>query len=117
MLLAVGLGVAYADMLYGNSIETYSQQGYDDAVEKAGSTRGWSFTIYDEAYNYGFYQEMAHFVDCVQKDKQPLVTGEDGREVLQVIMAAYESARTGHKVALPFSTTAAKPIDLWRTPN
>ncbi len=110
-------GVAYADLLHGNSIETYSQEGYDYAVEKAGSTRGWSFTIYDEAYNYGFYQEMAHFVDCVQNDKQPLVTGEDGREVLQVIMAAYESARTGHKVALPFSTTAAKPIDLWRTPN
>ena len=106
-------GVAYADLLHGNAIETYSAAGYDYAVEKAGSTAGWSFTIYEEAWNYGFPQEMAHFVDCVQNDKQPLVTGEDGRAVLEVIFAAYESARTGRKVALPFASQAQKPIDLW----
>jgi predicted dehydrogenase len=109
-------GVAYADLLHGNSIETYSQCGYDYAVEKAGTTKGWPFTIYEEAYNYGFHQEMAHFVDCVQNDKQPIVTGEDAREVLKIIFAAYESARTGAKVSLPFKTDAKKPIDLWK-PN
>ncbi len=88
--------------------------GYDYAVEKAGSTVGWSFTIYEEAWNYGFPQEMAHFVDCVQNDKQPLETGEDGRAVLEVILAAYESAGTGRKVALPFSTVAACPQELWK---
>jgi predicted dehydrogenase len=107
-------GVAYADLLHGNSIETYSSVGYDYAVEKAGSTVGWSFTIYEEAWNYGFHQEMAHFVDCVQHDKQPIVTAEDGRVVLEALFAAYESAGTGRKVALPFSTPAAKPIDLWK---
>jgi myo-inositol 2-dehydrogenase/D-chiro-inositol 1-dehydrogenase len=108
------LGVAYADLLHGNAIETYSARGYGYAVEKAGSTKGWSFTIYEEAWNYGFPQEMAHFVDCVQNDQPPLVTGEDGRAVLEVIFAAYESARTGRKVTLPFATSAAKPHDLWR---
>ena len=107
-------GVAYADLLRGNAIETYSQQGYEYAVEKAGSTKGWSFTIYEEAWNYGFHAEMAHFVDCVQHDHPPLVTGEDARAVLEVIFAAYESARTGRKVELPFATTAARPIDLWK---
>jgi len=106
-------GVAYADLLHGNAIETYSSAGYDYAVEKAGSTRGWSFTIYEEAWNYGFHAEMAHFVDCVQNDRAPLVTGEDGRAVLEVLFAAYESARTGRKVALPFESRAGKPIDLW----
>ncbi|MCA9266440.1 MAG: hypothetical protein KDA60_21420, partial [Planctomycetales bacterium] len=77
-------------------------------------TRGWTFTIYDEAYNYGFPQEMSHFVDCVLNDKQPLVTGEDGRAVLELVFAAYESARTGRRVELPFKTNAAKPIDLWK---
>jgi len=107
-------GVAYADLLHGNAIETYSNRGYDYAVEKAGSTQGWSFTIYEEAWNYGFHAEMAHFVDCVQNDRNPLVTGEDGRVVLEVIYAAYESARTGRKVELPFHSTAARPIDLWK---
>jgi predicted dehydrogenase len=69
-------GVAYANLLQGNSILTYSAVGYDYAVEKAGSTKGWSFTMYEELWNYGFPQEFAHFVDCVANDKQPLVTGE-----------------------------------------
>src|SRR5262249_31763328 len=107
-------GVAYADLHHGNAIETYSAVGYDYAVEKAGSTKGWSFTVYEEEWNYGFPQEMAHFVDCVLQDKQALVTGEDGRAVLEAIFAAYESARSGQKVQLPFKTNAHKPHDLWK---
>ena len=108
-------GVAYADLLHGNAIEAYSSAGYEYAVEKAGSSRGWSFPIYEEAWNYGFPQEMAHFVDCVRHDKQPQVTGEDGRVVLETLFAAYASARLGRKVSLPFKTKAAKPFDLWRS--
>jgi predicted dehydrogenase len=107
-------GVAYADLHHGNAIETYSAEGYDYAVEKAGSTKGWSFTIYEEEWNYGYPQELAHFVDCVQNDKPPLVTGDDGRAVLEAIFAAYASARTGRKVELPFKTDAKKPHDLWK---
>jgi predicted dehydrogenase len=108
-------GVAYADLLHGNAIETYSAAGYDYAVEKAGSTVGWSFTIYEEIWNYGFVQEMAHFVECIRTGQPPLVTGEDGRAVLEALFAAYQSAGTGRKVMLPFRTRAARPFDLWKT--
>ena len=107
-------GVAYADLLHGNSIETYSSGGYDYAVEKGGGTQGWSFTIYEEEWNYGFWAEFDHFVDCVQNGTAPLVTGEDARAVQEVLFAAYESARTGAKVALPFTSDAARPWDLWQ---
>ncbi|HET8656754.1 MAG TPA: Gfo/Idh/MocA family oxidoreductase [Longimicrobiaceae bacterium] len=107
-------GVAFADLLHGIAIETYSATGYDYAVEKAGSTKGWSFTVYEEGWNYGFPQEMEHFVDCVQNDRPPLVTGEDGRAVLEVLFAAYASAGSGRKIMLPFRTDAVRPIDLWR---
>jgi len=110
-------GVAYANLLQGNSILTYSDAGYDYAVEKAGSTKGWSFTIYEEAWNYGFPQEFAHFVDCIADGTEPLETGEDGRVVLEAVCAAYESAGTGRKVALPFASDAAKPIDHWKRPG
>jgi myo-inositol 2-dehydrogenase / D-chiro-inositol 1-dehydrogenase len=106
-------GVAYADLLQGGSILTCSAGGYDYAVEKAGSTAGWSFTMFEELWNYGFPQEMTHFVDCVRHDLEPLVTGEDGRAVLEVLFAAYASAGAGRKIALPFRTDAAKPFDLW----
>ncbi len=107
-------GVAYADVLQGNSIQTYSTKGIGYAVEKAGNTIGWSYVMYEEAWNYGFPQEFAHFTDCIKNDKQPLVTGEDGRAVLEVIFAAYESAGTGKKVLLPFQSDADKPYKLWK---
>jgi len=106
-------GVAYANLLMGNSILTYSDMGYGYAVEKAASTKGWSFAMYEEIWNYGFPQEMQHFVDCIRNDAEPLETGEDGKAVLEMIFAAYESARTGRKVELPFETEAARPIDLY----
>jgi predicted dehydrogenase len=52
-------------------------------------------------------------VECIQQGKQPSLTGEDGRAVLEVIFAAYESARTGQRVSLPFESDARRPIDLW----
>ena len=55
-------GVAYADVLQGNSIQTYSTRGIGYAVEKAGNTVGWSFVMYEEIWNYGFPQEFQHFV-------------------------------------------------------
>ena len=107
-------GVAYADVLQGNSIQTYSKKGVGYAVEKAGNTVGWSFTMYEEIWNYGFPQEFAHFVDCVKNDKKPAVTGEDGRAVLEVIFAAYESAGTHKKVFMPFKSDVDKPYKLWK---
>jgi predicted dehydrogenase len=107
-------GVAYADLLQGNSIQTYSTKGVGYAVEKAGITAGWSFTMYEEIWNYGFPQEFEHFVDCVKHDKEPLMTGEDGRAVLEAIFAAYASAGTGKKVMLPFETAVDRPYKLWK---
>jgi myo-inositol 2-dehydrogenase / D-chiro-inositol 1-dehydrogenase len=73
--------------------------------------------MYEESWNYGFPQEMQHFVDCVQRDEQPLVTAEDGRAVLEVIYAAYLSAGTGKAIDLPLaddiSLHVKQPIDLW----
>jgi predicted dehydrogenase len=107
-------GVIFADLFRGNSFETYSEEGYGYAAEKAGSTQGWTFTIFEEVFNQGYPHELQHFITCVRDGATPLVTGEDGRAVLEIIYAAYASARSGAKVALPFSPRVKKPIDLWR---
>jgi myo-inositol 2-dehydrogenase / D-chiro-inositol 1-dehydrogenase len=107
-------GLTVADLLRGSSLTTFSEPGYGYAVEKAPDTRGWTFTMFEETWNYGFPQEMAHFVQCVRDDLTPLETGEDGRQVLELICAAYESARTGQKVPMPFPNNAKRPIDLWK---
>jgi myo-inositol 2-dehydrogenase / D-chiro-inositol 1-dehydrogenase len=106
-------GVIYADLFQGNAALTYSEKGYGYAMEKAGSTQGWTFTIFEEAFNQGYPQELKHFVECVREDRKPLVTGEDGRAVLEMMYAAYKAAGTGAKVRLPFTANVSKPIDLW----
>lgn len=68
--------------------------------------------MFEEAYNQGYPHELRHFIECVREDKQPVVTGEDGRAVLEMIYAAYESARTGEKVNLPFHKEVKYPIEL-----
>lgn len=106
-------GVAYADLFQGNSSLIYSAKGYDYASEKAGATTGWTFPIFEEAYNQGYPLELGHFIDCVRTGKQPLVTGEDGRAVLEMIYAAYQSASEGRKIALPFAAKVENPSKLW----
>ena len=39
-----------------------------------------------------FTRQAAHFLDCVESNSSPLVSGEDGLAVMRVIEAAYESA-------------------------
>jgi predicted dehydrogenase len=107
-------GQAYADVLYGNALRAYSRRGYGYAVEKAGSTAGWSFPIYEEIWNYGFPQEMEHFVACIREGKPPREDGRDGRAVVEAIHALYASAGRGSRVALPFVSDAARPIDHWK---
>ncbi len=45
--------------------------------------------------------EIEHFIDCVLNQKEPLVTGLDGRASLEVMLAAEKSIATGHKINLP----------------
>lgn len=108
-------GVVYCDLLHGSSMETYSTKGYGYAVEKAGETKGWTFTVFEESHIYGFPHEMRHFIRCVLNDQSPAETGEDGRATLQIIYAAYESAGTGRRVSWPYTPRRPDevPVNLW----
>ena len=106
-------GVVYADLFMGNAAIAYSKNGYGYAMEKADTTVGWSFAVFEEIFNQGYPHELKHFIDCVQNDKQPLVTGDDGRAVLEIIYAAYASAGQGKKITLPFTPKVKKPVELW----
>ena len=110
-------GVTYADLHMGNALPTYSEYGFGYAVEKAPTTRGWTYPVFEELWNYGFPQEMCHFARCVRGKEEPQATGEDGRLVQEVLYAAYQSAGKGQKIDLPFRPKAVKrPIDLWFNP-
>jgi predicted dehydrogenase len=108
-------GVTYANLHMGNALPTYSESGYGYAVEKAPTTQGWSYPVFEELWNYGLPQEMQHFARCVRGKEQPRATGEDGLAVMEALYAGYASAGKGCKVRMPFRAAGVKrPIDLWR---
>jgi myo-inositol 2-dehydrogenase / D-chiro-inositol 1-dehydrogenase len=106
-------GVTYADLHMGNALPTYSERGFGYAVEKAPSTQGWSYPVFEEHWNYGIPQEMRHFARCVRGKETLQATGEDGRVVMQALYAAYASAGLGQKVQMPYQPKTSKPIDEW----
>jgi myo-inositol 2-dehydrogenase / D-chiro-inositol 1-dehydrogenase len=110
-------GQTYADMLMGNALPTYSEVGFGYAVEKASTTKGWTWPVFEEHWNYGFPQEMRHFARCVRGKEVPIADGETGRVVQEVLYAAYASAGLGRKIDMPFRPMGvSKPIDLWKNP-
>lgn len=107
-------GVTYANLHMGNALPTFSEYGFGYAVEKAPTTKGWTYPVFEELWNYGFPQEMRHFARCVRGKETPDATGEDGRVVMEILYAGYASAGLGAKVKLPYRPKGEKkPIDGW----
>jgi predicted dehydrogenase len=48
-----------------------------------------------------YIEEIKHFLNCVASDKTPLVDGYAGKSILEITMAAYESARKHTAIRLP----------------
>lgn len=77
---------------FSNLMSVYSEKGYGYAVEKASTTAGWTFPVPAEAWNFGYPQEIQHFMDCIKKKKDPLTDGAYGQKILQIVEAMYASA-------------------------
>jgi predicted dehydrogenase len=70
-------------------------------AEKLETKAGWSFPSIDEEYLLGYPQEARDFVEAVLFDRQPLINGKLGRDVVEVLYSAYVSAEEGRRVELP----------------
>ncbi|MDP2761558.1 MAG: Gfo/Idh/MocA family oxidoreductase [Sideroxyarcus sp.] len=55
-----------------------------------------------------YLAEWQHFLGCVSEQKIPLITGEDGLKVLQIIDAALQASESGNQVQLAKSQTKTR---------
>jgi predicted dehydrogenase len=55
----------------------------------------------------GHAAQLRDVLDAIEHDREPAVTGEDGRRALEVVLATYESARTAAEVRLPLTRDRA----------
>ena len=47
-------------------------------------------------------RELRYFIESIIEDEEPAIPGEEGRKVIEIVQAAYISAREGREVKLPF---------------
>ena len=73
----------------------------EDLVEKQNAEMGMMPVIADEAAAYGYTAENRHFVRAFTRGEKPMLTFEDGVEVMQILMAAYMSAERGRTLEFP----------------
>ncbi len=63
-------------------------------------TKGFIFgDVHGEPRGFVF-DAIAHFVNCVLRDEEPMITGHDGLAITRALAAMVESARTGQVVEL-----------------
>jgi predicted dehydrogenase len=87
-------GTIFTDITRETPLKVFSRPGAGYVVEKADAETGWLFPPVDEAWIYGYREEMRHFVECVAKGEMPRETFEDGYVVNCVLDAAYKSMET-----------------------
>jgi predicted dehydrogenase len=73
----------------------------EDLVEKQNAEVGLMPVVASEAVAYGYEAEDRHFVRVFLGREQPRLTFDDGLEVVQVLMTAYQSAEQGKTLDFP----------------
>jgi len=73
----------------------------EDLVEKQNAEMGLMPVVANEAAAYGYEAEDRHFVRVFLGKEKPLLTFDDGVEVVKVLMTAYQSAEQGKTLTFP----------------
>ena len=78
-----------------------------DVIQRFETIHGFNV---DEAMelNFPFYNQLMAFCETIEENTSPRVTGEDGKHVIEAVIAAYLSSTENCKVTLPLE----KDIDL-----
>ncbi|MCL6625496.1 Gfo/Idh/MocA family protein [Alicyclobacillus shizuokensis] len=74
----------------------YRQPGHPDPMFGEGGTNCAPNYVEEEGHAHG--RQLADMIAAIQEDREPLVNGEESLHVLKVILAIYQSARTGERV-------------------
>jgi len=73
----------------------------EDLVEKQNAEMGLMPVVANEAVAYGYEAENRHFVRAFLGKEKPLLTFDDGLDVVKLLMAAYQSAEQGKTLRFP----------------
>jgi len=73
----------------------------EDLVEKQNAEMGQMPVVAEEWVAYGYEAEDRHFVRAFRRGEKPMLTFDDGLEVVKLLMTAYQSAEQGRTLKFP----------------
>jgi predicted dehydrogenase len=73
----------------------------EDLVEKQNAEMGLMPVVADEASVYGYTSENRHMTRAFLRGEKPMLTFDDGLEVVKILMTAYMSAQKGTTIDFP----------------
>ena len=92
------------DMTHSNMMQAYAPSPTvfesEYLMEKLETKAGWSMPSIDEEWLLGYPQELRDFVESIVTGREPISTAKLGRDVVQVMYAAYQSAEEGRRIDL-----------------
>ncbi|UUZ86819.1 hypothetical protein LJK88_23850 [Paenibacillus sp. P26] len=72
----------------------------EEQAPKVGALSTMSSTKLEDMTSDGHYLFVDDILHAVKEDREPLVNGEEARKSVDLILAIYESARTGQEIAI-----------------
>ncbi len=83
-------GNGYADLMKGSGLLSYVKK------EKVGglwNADGWQWPMFDTVYECGYQAQIEAMKETILNDAPPAQSGEDGLEILKIMLDAYDAAR------------------------
>lgn len=87
--------------LGGKSVNKIEEWRFSDGVYDSNAVKQSCCEEIPDVYGYGHTALYADMIDAIQTGRPPYVTADDGKRVLELVLAIYKSAREGRPVKLP----------------
>lgn len=71
----------------------------NEIMSNSGAIKGWAST--PGVWHTSHKKQLLDVITSIKEGRTPMITGEEGKKPLDIILSIYESARTGQPVILP----------------
>ncbi|NBK25820.1 MAG: Gfo/Idh/MocA family oxidoreductase, partial [Spirochaetia bacterium] len=90
----------------GQSVNIIEEWRFADMLDDADEVKATYHENPPNVYGFGHTPLFADVIESIRNDRQPMVTAEDGKRALELVLAIYKSAAEGRPVKLPLEACA-----------
>lgn len=88
----------------GQSVNIIEEWQFDDMLDNPKEVKATYHENPPNVYGFGHTPLFGDVIDALQNDREPMVTAEDGRRAVELVLAIYKSAAEGRPVTLPLGS-------------